>query len=1033
MKSKPRRKGILLFQRLVLMLIFIISVSMVYGQQQITVNGTVTDAETDEPLPGVNIVIQGTNMGTSTDVDGNYTIEAPPDATLIISFVGYQQQTVDINERQNINVAMEQAITELEEVVAIGYGTQKRVNVTGAVASVEAEELEKISSINSTNLLQGQMAGVLTKQSSGQPGADNVSFSIRGFGNPLVLIDGVERSLSSIDPSMIESISILKDASAAIYGARSGNGVVLVTTKRGDYNEDLQINYDGTYSVQQFTNKPELITDAGRYLELWTEAEKNAGLSPTYTEETIENYYEGGPGYESYNWFDYTFRDWTPRQKHNISVRGGGEDVSYYTGVGVSDQKGIITSDDWFFKRYNIRSNVDGNITDNLSASLDLNYIYEHQSEARSQMWRGVYKSQPMAPTHFPDTNLIPVSNFTGTHQRLVGEMNKDIEGGWDNMRDKFTGKFELNYDMPFVEGLSASGAMDFQLNNNRTKQVLKQWEVYRRDPETGEYILDGRFPAHVVNSMVGMTDRRYVKLKPTVELRYDNDFGEHSVNGLLVGEYIDENTNQFSAETENLLSEELLYLFLGDRTYHSIGQWVQEASRASFAGRLQYSYMDKYLLEGTFRYDASSYFPPKDRWGFFPSVSAGWRISEEPFMQIEALDNLKLRASYSETGYDRNAIPYDYFAGYNVYADPPFLVGSTPYRRVQRGSLPNESMTWEKMTNYNVGIDVTLWNGRLGFVMEGFYRKRSDILAYPQRAFPSTFGASLPQQNLNSMDDRGLELELSHNNQIGEFNYQIRGNLTLSKSKWIHFEEEDYETEAEKRIFQNSGKWQNRSIGYVSNGLFRSQEEIDNHPIDQDQAGNTSLIPGDIKYKDLNGDGVITWEDQKRIGYGTGEPDLNYGINLTGSYKGISLSLLLQGASMYAGNIGGLVGVPFQNASSPLEVHWEERFHPEKNPDGELPSVTMGERENNSKFSDFWLRSVTFLRIENVNLSYTLPSSVISPLGMQNLRIYVTANNLAVVDNLGIWSNSLDPEAPLTHTNYPPNRTITMGVNVTF
>jgi len=1036
MKTKSRQKGIgSLFQKFYLILIFILSVSVVYGQEQITVSGTVTDAETDEPLPGVNIVVQGTTTGTTTDMDGNYTIEAPADATLVFSFVGYQEQTVEIEGRQNIDVAMQQSITELEEVVAIGYGTQKKANVTGAVATVESDNLEKVQTVNSTSLLEGQLSGVITKQTSGQPGMSDVNISIRGFDNPLILVDGVERDLSTIDPSMIESISVLKDASAAIYGARSGNGVILVNTKQGEQGQDFKFNYNGTYSVQQFTNKPEIVTNSGKYLELWREAEMNVGLTPTYTEEEVQNYYEGGEGYPSFDWWDYTFKDWAPRQKHNLSVQGGGEDIAYYAGIGLNEQDGMIESNDWWFNRYNIRSNVEAEITDNFTSTLNLNYIHGHRSRARPQTWRDIYKTQPMAAP-FPDiplsNEMVPASNTYGTHQRLIGEMHKDIEGGWDHLTNEFHSKFQLSYDFPFVEGLTTDFNFDYQLTNFRNKQTIEQFTVYKRGPG-GDLIRDGRFPAHVINSYLNYTDHKFTRLKPSLEIRYNREFGEHSIDGLLVGEYIEEGTNEIVAETEDLLTTELEYLSMGNRTYHEMDQFVNEYSRASFAGRLQYSFQNKYLLEGTFRYDASSSFPPDGRWGFFPSVSAGWRISEEPFMQISELENLKLRFSYSETGYDQNAIPYDYFAGYNVYTNPPYIFGNTAFRRIERGSLPNNSMTWEKMTNYNVGIDFTLWDGKLTTVLEGFYRHRGDILTYPQRAFPSTFGASLPQRNLNSTTDRGFETEVIHKNQMGDFNYSVRGNVTLARAKWEHFEEEEYETEAEKRIFKNTGKWQNRSIGYVSDGLFRSEEEIANEPVDQDQQGNSTLRPGDIRYKDLNDDGVINWKDQKRIGYGTGDPDLTYGLDLSVGYKGLNLSVLFKGGSMYAGNVSGLAQSAFQNQSTPLEVHWEERFHPEKNPDGKLPLVTMGERQHNLKYSDFWLININYLRVENINLSYTIPKSFITPMGIEKVSAYISANNVAVMDNLGIWAASFDPEAPLSHFGYPPHRTVTLGLNVQF
>jgi TonB-linked SusC/RagA family outer membrane protein len=1003
--------------------------------QEISITGAVTDAS-GEPLPGVNIVLKGTTTGAISDQDGNYSITVPDEnAVLSFSYIGYITQEVAVGNQTSISVTLSEDAVGLEELVVVGYGTRKKANLTGAVATVQAEELEKITSINSTNLLEGQMSGIITKEVSGQPGEDNTRISIRGFGAPLILVDGEEMDLSAIDPNMIESISVLKDASAAIYGARSGNGVILVTTKRGKINQAPKIMYQGSYSVQQFTHKPGLITDAGTYLDAWNEAEVNVGLTPTYSPEEIENWRAGEGYYKSYNWFDWAYKNWAPRHKHNLSVQGGSDRMSYYVGLGLSNQQSVVSSGDWYYKRYNILSNIDGKITDNLSFSLDLGYVSAQASEtSNTEVLNWVYKSQPMAPTSFEGSDLTPASNLYGTHQRVVGGINKDIQGGTDRMPNVFNGKFEITYEIPFVTGLSARASLDYRIIEKRTTEVERQWEVYKQNPETGEITLDGRFPATVVNNGLWVTDLNARRLKPKAEVRYNRDFGDHQLDVLLLGEYFDDRSDSVYNHTQNLISNDLMYLGLGDKVYHELGQVVEETSRASIAGRINYGFRGKYLAEATFRYDASSFFPPETRWGFFPSFSAGWRISEESFMDgLAALDNLKLRASYSQTGYDRNAIRYDYFAGYTVDTDPLFLIGPDAYRRLQIGTVANPNMTWETMTNYNVGVDVNLWRGKLNLVGEVFYRKRTDILAEPQQAFPSTFGADLSRQNLNSMDDRGFELELSHYNQFGEVGFSITGVLTYARGKWIHYEEEDFTDPDDIRILQRSGNWQNRYIGYVSDGLFRSQQEIDESPVDQDQAGNTTLLPGDIRYKDLNGDGVITWADQDYLGYGTGNPDLNFGLNLAVDYKGFNVGVLIQGGSLYSGYVSGLAQVPFNNQSSPFTIHWEERYHEVNNPDGVLPAFSMGVREQNTKQSDFWLKEITYLRLENVNLSYNLPKNWLSPIGIKALNVYVAAHNLAVISNLGMYSSEFDPEATLNNNNYPAHRTITFGVNVTF
>ncbi len=1004
---------------------------------QATVSGTITD-ENGEPLPGATIQEKGTTNGTITDFEGSYSLSVPEDATLTVSFVGYETKQIPLNGRATIDVSLAPDVSALEEVVVVGYGAQEKKSLTGSVNSVNADELKEVKVPNATQLLQGRVPGVITKQSSGLPGQDNANLSIRGFGNPLVLVDNMERDLSTVDPNEIESISVLKDASAAIFGARSGNGVILITTKRGSVGKP-KLSYDGSYSVQQFTKKPAVITDAGRYAEFWTEAEENMGVNTTYTPEEIQNYKDGIPGYESYDWYDFAIKKWTPMQQHNLSVNGGSDAITYFAGLGYTDQGSVIKSDDFFYKRYNVRSNVNAKISENFSASLDFDYTHEFQRLVPQEdgnnvntMMRGIYKSQPMAPTSFPDTTLIPTSNLQGTHNRLYGNMFADIGGFLDSERNIITTNFSLDYKIPGIDGLSTNFRLIYRVNELRVDQFRKAFALHQRDPDSGTYTQIGVFGANNKN-LLNIRDRRFTRIKPIYQIEYKKELADHSINGLFIAQYIGEKTDQITAQTENLLSDELPYLNFGDPIFNRLGQFVTENGRTSFAGRLKYGYKDKYLIEGTLRFDASSFFPPETRWGTFPSVSVGWVLSEESFLQSSGLINfLKMRASYSRTGYDQNAIPYDYFTGYSVVTNPPFLFGSDQYRRLTSSSLPNTDMTWENMTIYNVGFDATILNGALLFQADAFYRKRSNVLATPISAFPSTFGAALPLENLNSSEDRGIEFMVTHRGNAGDFKYSVSGNFTFARSEWIHFEEENYDTESEIRVYKRSGTNMNRSVGYVSDGLFRSQAEIDNHPIDQDQNGNATLIPGDIKYVDINNDGVITWEDQQEIGRGTGDPDLNFGFNFMGGYKNFNLSILLQGGSMYAGNVSGLARLPFNNASTPFELHWENRFHPEKNPEGTLPIVTLGVRDNNNRFSDFWLRDITYLRIENVRLTYTIPD-FIQNIGIDRFQIYVSGNNLHAFSNLGIYKRSFDPEAGLTHNDYPPNRTWTIGVNVNF
>jgi len=546
-----------------------------------TINGKVTGEDT-EGLPGVNVIEKGTSNGTVTDLDGSYSLEVSAEAVLVFSSVGYTTEEVAVGNRTVIDLTMVPDIQQLEELVVVGYGTQERRSLTGSVASVESEVLQESKVPNATQLLQGRIPGVITKQSSGLPGQDNANFSIRGFGNPLVLVDGMERNLSNVNPNEIESISVLKDASAAIYGARSGNGVILVTTKRGIKGKP-QFSYDGNYSVQQFTKKPEVITDAGIYAEFWNESEENIGVATTYTAEEIQNYKDGIEGYESYDWYDFALQKWTPMQQHNLSVNGGSDVISYFAGMGYTNQESVIASDDFFYRRYNLRSNVNANITDNFSASVDFDFTNEFQRKVPQEdgndvntMMRGIYKSQPMAPTTFPDTSLIPASNLQGTHNRLYGNMFEDIGGKLDLNRNIFTANLFLDYKIPGVQGLSTNFRLIYRINDLRETRFQKAFPLHQRDPDTGEYIPIGTFGANNKN-LLNIRDREFSRIKPIFQINYKRELENHSIDGSFIAEYIGENTDQIQAQTENLLSDELPYLNFGDPVFHRLDQFVLE------------------------------------------------------------------------------------------------------------------------------------------------------------------------------------------------------------------------------------------------------------------------------------------------------------------------------------------------------------------------------------------------------------------------------------------------------------------------
>ncbi len=1018
----------------------IFSVSNSYAQQNKTVSGKVTDVR-GEPLPGVTIAIKGATYGTITDIDGTYSLtNVPSDAVLAFSFVGMRTQEVPVANKSRIEITMEEETIGLNEIVTVGYGTQKKVNLTGSVATVQSKELVKVPAANVSEVLTGKAPGLFTKQGEGVPGADYANVSIRGFGTPLILVDGIETSWTRLDPNEIESVSVLKDAAAAIYGARAGNGVILITTKRGTINKPT-ITYNGNYSFQQPTTVPEFVS-SWKYAETLREGQLNYNLPVTYSEEDVEKFKEGNdPDYVNEDWYEAAFRKWSPMQSHNIGVRGGSDKVKYYMTIGYLHQSGTYRSGDLNFERYNARTNVDAQISDRLAVSIDMSYRNElrHAPETSlDNIWINLKTALPIYRTSLPDPSR--GGAYSGFLERSpVAQTISDMTGFNDDLQRYFTGKLSLNYKIPGIKGLELNAALNYSVNNKHNKVQDKPFGIFSYDYANDEYISWGTNGANSLNETASL----YTQIYPLASLNYNRTFGDHSVQGLLLAEGIDTDYSYMTAGRVDLLSTEIPYLFAGSTDNQTNNGSAEETGRVSYVGRANYAFKGKYLLEGTFRFDASHKFPKHSRWGFFPSVSAGWRLSEEPFIKdnIPWIDNLKLRASFSQSGND-NVDAFQYLTGYQILTGTTqvYVFGSDVYRRIRTVGLPNPDITWLDMTNYNAGLDASVLKGLLGIEFDLFYRITDNIFGQPLDSYPSTFGAELPQLNINSTDDRGFELTITHKNKISsDFTYNVAGMLSLARQKYRRWAESPYDDPDELRIYQKTGKYTNRWIGYKSDGIFMTQAEIDNHPVNQDQAENSTLRPGDIKYKDLNDDKVIDWKDQDEIGYGT-FPDLTYGLNLEMQYKGFSLTALFQGASMFNSMIGDALRGPLTNQGNVFEFQYKYRWQPDpNNPDvninsnAKLPAIyPEGTNTNNNKASDFWLQDATYLRLKNLNIGYSLPQKLIKNTGIQNVDIYVAGSNLFTISKLGIYKKSVDPEATDYQKFYPPVKTVSLGLNVT-
>jgi TonB-linked SusC/RagA family outer membrane protein len=697
----------------------------------------------------------------------------------------------------------------------------------------------------------------------------------------------------------------------------------------------------------------------------------------------------------------------------------------------------MFTSKDWSFERYNTRSNIDAQITPKLSLALDLSYRREQRNEPNTSInstWTSLATAQPVWAASLPDPTI--GGAYSGFSQRSpVAETDTDLSGFRDDRREYITGRISLGYDI--VKGLKASAALNYFSNNTYRKSLNVPFDVFGYDNNTGDYTYQGTNGANTLNERF----TKYQQLYPLISLEYDQTFGKHGIKALALAEFIDTEDFLITADRRDLLSTDIPYLFAGSPDNIQNNGSATETGRASYVGRVNYSYMGKYLLEGTFRYDASHKFPKNNRWGFFPSISAGWWLSEEGFLKGQDwLDKMKLRASYSRAG-DDGVAAFRYLTGYEIRegSTATYLLENQLGRIITTTGLPNPDITWLDMTIQNVGLEMGFLNGKLGFEVDYFHRLTEGIFGTPTETYPSTFGATLPQLNINSTSDRGIDMIISHQNRVGKLNYKVAFNYGFSRRKYEKWSEDPFDDPDEQRLFQRTGNWVNRWIGYVSDGLFMTQEEIDGYSVDQDQNGNSSLRVGDIRYKDINGDGVIDFRDQDVIGDG-GFPMVSYGMNISVSYNGFQLTALFQGASRFNQNIGGLRRAGFSNWSIPLQYQYDNRWQPDLNnlgvninPNASLPPIDgsgQGATQNNNRTSDFWLQDNTYLRMKNLNLSYSLPKSLTEKVNIQNINFYVAGTNLLTWSRLGIYKDSWDPEKP--GPGYPPVKTMTVGLNLT-
>ncbi|MEL7585070.1 MAG: SusC/RagA family TonB-linked outer membrane protein [Prolixibacteraceae bacterium] len=1014
-------------------------------QQPAQVSGKVTNPE-GEPLPGVTVIVKGTTRGTTTDLDGNYVLPGiDPGETLVFSFVGMKSQEIPVAGKTQINITMEEEAFGLEEVVAIGYGEKRRVNMTGSVTSANSEVLESRPITNTVTAIQGVMPGLVVQRSSGQPGSESFDLRVRGItstngGNtPLIMVDGVAGDLNLLNPDDIESISVLKDASASIYGARAAGGVVLVTTKGGQKGAP-KISYSTNFAVSELAGLMET-PDHYQMAIMDNEANIHNGAAPMYTPDLLEKVRIGDPNpiphpvYGSAGWMlFFTSTDWRNavfengfQQKHTVNVSGGGDYSSYYLSGTFSDQKGVIKYGDDNNKRYNLRMNYDYNFTKWLK--LESKVAFENQN--RTDIG-GVGSAGIMYETIFGMPNH-PIYTQSGEKYFAQGGWGNAVAQAKEGETATFVNRnFNTNFKLiaEVMKGLKINLQAGVNVGTTNSKDIANSHPLYVWDESAiAYYSIANPDQTYVNQSNSTNTYRNF-----TGYFQYNKTLNEVHKLDVMGGISHEENDfEEFSAMRTRFITDENWELGLGSSDNMSNdGGGYHWAIRSLFS-RISYSFKDKYLLEANLRYDGSSRFDRNTRWGLFPGISLGWRISEEAFMQSAGMINdLKLRASYGETGNQDVIGYYDYYQLINVDRGYPYPFG--PGGRDQSAYLSgmvSPDRTWETVAVSNIGLDATLLASSLDFSFDYFIKKNKDMLI--PVTYPSMLGAIPPYSNAGELRTKGFETAVRYSKKIGEFSGSFR--VTLSDA---HDELTDYGGQDTYILGLNAnreGYPVNTYFAYEFDGVIRTQEELDAYKMLGGVPGDIGI--GDARFKDLDGDGNINIYssipgsdgDVKNVGSTT--PRYTYGFNLDLKWKNFDLGIFVQGVGKRTLFRVGEYAMPWSDWWRQPPLFYFGNTWNEDRPDAKYPRLSHGNiRYWNYQPSTLQAVNAAYLRLKNLQIGYTLPASLLSKIYVKKARVYFSGFDLFEIHNVkGGW----DPESSDSGFNYPFQRLYSVGLDLTF
>lgn len=999
--------------------------------QTYTIKGRVVD-DTGESIIGANIMIEETKKGTITNVDGDFILEVDrPVATLQITYIGYVRQEVKVSASSGpLKIILKTEDTALEEIVVVGYGTQKKLTLTGSTTSASGASLQQNSSVNLSQGLAGRLSGVIVNNRSGEPGNDDAIMFIRGrstLGNnsPLIIIDGIagrEEEFSRLSGDEIESVTVLKDASAAIYGARSANGVILVTTKRGLKSSVPRIEFTYDLGLQQPTRLVRM-SDAVLYGSAYNAARAIDKESPMYSEEEMQKYRDGSDKilYPNTNWFSEMIKPISVQHKYGVSARGGTDRIAYFLSINGQYQDGIYRKSATNYSQYHVRSNIDFNVTKRFKVGVDLSVRQQNKNySAFPSDEFGIFyittRSKPTSGAYYPNGLLrggvnpaIMVQDVTGYDRSKINTVNAT---------------FSANLDLGvLVKGLSVEGRLAYDISSCFRKNWQQPWTYYTYDQ------LSEQYDAHTSSYWPTASLREYYNGWSTLTLNsiinYNRTFAKtHNISAMVGMEQSSYRYDTFSASRNKYGSDAIDELFAGDANKNYFGNdgSAKETARRSFFGRVNYDYKSKYMVSFIARYDGSENFPKGKRWGFFPGVSAGWRLSEEDFIKgnFDWLTNLKLRLSYGEQGND-NIAPFQYLTTYEYTTSTQYKeqLGGSDANIVVPGTVPNQNVTWEVAKTWNIGLDGDIKNGLFSWETEWFKTIRSNILCTRNASIPFYSGLEkLPDENLGIVSNTGVELQLSHSKRANRnFSYTVKGNFLYAKNTIKYMDEtpwgEGYD------YMKLEGHPMGAALYYRVIGINKTEDDLKNHP----QVAGATL--GDFIYADLDKDGAITSRDRERKDL-TSVPQIVFGGTANIQWKGFDLMILLQGQARARFYYAPLC----DPRSSNIDYQAAKKAWTFENKDSNYPRIGSTASNGSVYRNSFYYKDASFLRLKNLEIGYTLPKTFLAKFGIANTRIYVGGYNLFTIDGL----KSVDPEtSDESVQTYPQLRVFNAGAKLTF